>query len=165
MDFEKLRELVTELFQDPKAALYQAREPENQNEVLALAVMGIAIAALGQVGSAGLVGAIVGTLLGFLFYVVALWVGGRITGGSGTFTDMLRLCGFVYLPLGVASAVLGFVKLGILATVFGWIVGYYLMLVGHGFSGFRDVVFAYVIALVVQFLSIGAIAAALVALH
>ncbi|TPW01823.1 MAG: hypothetical protein FD129_3293, partial [bacterium] len=49
----------------------------------------------------------------------------------------------------------GMMHLTIVASIFGWILMYFLMLIGHNFNSFDDVKFAYVAGVFVSFVLIG----------
>lgn len=161
VDFAKIQEMFKTLVTDPKAALHMALLEENQAEVKALTGLGLAIGILGGMG-AGPIAAVLTTLIGFLGGVAAVWLGGKLTGGSGSFLAIAMLMGFLQIPMGIVATIGALTGLGFLAQIFSAVVFYFVLVVGHGFSGFKDVAFAWAVAFAVQLLAIGSISAMLV---
>ncbi len=102
-----------------------------------------------------IVAAVLLAVFAFLEIFVPSWLGGSFTGGTGSAMDLLQLCGLVYLPLALVNTVTGMMHLTLVASIFGWIVMYWLMLIGHNFNSFDDVKFAYVAGVFVSFVLIG----------
>lgn len=150
---ENVLHLLKLLFTDPKQAMYQAREEENRRATMILAVLGILLPGLVFLSSPlGLSFGIAFGLAHFTVYVLSIFLSGQFTGGTGSFTDILQICGLVWLPVGLVAALTKIMGLGLLGTLFGWIVLYYAVLVGHSFNGFNDVKLALAISLVINFL-------------
>ena len=157
-------ELVQGLFSDPKATMYQAREEENRSATLILAVVAIGLQVLLTSLTAGPGIGLLAGVGSFVIFFLSIWIGGALTGGSGSGMDILQLCGLVYLPLGLASSVPRMIGLGWVGSIFSWIVSYFMMLIGHNFNGFDDVKFAYVAATVVSIVGYAMMSAAMVPL-
>lgn len=169
MDFQVLQDLVTGLFTDPKATMYKGREPENQVPTLFLAAAGILLGALlsfiSTFSPVAFIVSLIGGILIFAIYVISIFIGGKATGGKGSFMEILQLCGLVQLPLGIFAGIMGLLHLGIISSILSLVVGYYLMLIGHSFDGFKDVMFAYIIAIIVNiggYMFVGSLTMALI---
>jgi len=152
MDLDVLQDLVAGLFTDPKATMYKGRNPENQVPTLFLAAAGILLGALFSFMSTfspiSLIVSLIAGALIFVIWVTSIFIGGKVTGGKGSFMEIAQLCGLIQLPLGAFSGLMTLFHLGIVSFIVSLVVGYYLMLIGHSFSGFKDVIFAYIISII-----------------
>ena len=149
---ERIPELLIGLFTDPKATMYKAREEDCRAATMALAALGIFLTgAIFVLTPMGFQFGIAVGLLNFCVYVISIWAGGMLTGGTGSIWDIAQLCGLIWLPLGIVSGVTTIIKLGFVGTIISWIILYYVVIVGHNFSTFDDVKFALAISVVISF--------------
>lgn len=148
MNFETAKELTLGLFTDPRGSMQRALLPENEDTTRVLALVGFGVGVLG--GLTGGLGGMITSLLGLVLYVGALYLGGKLAGGSGEPMGIALLCGFLYLPVGIVQTVTSAVGLGIIGGIFGAVAAYFIIVVGHGLEGLKTVLFVWVLAMILQ---------------
>lgn len=150
-------ELVTGLFTEPLETLARAAEPECRVATLVIGAVGVLLpAALSPIAQIDAKIALVHEASSFAISYLGILVGGRATGGKGDPLPLLQMLCLVAPVLGGASALLGVAGLGWVVSLFGLVLYYYLMKLGHGFGDLRDMMFAYAVGFALMiFLFVG----------
>jgi hypothetical protein len=150
-------DLVAGLFTAPLETLARAAEPECRVATLAIGAVGVLLPAfLSPIAQVDVKISLVNEASSFAISYLGILVGGKVTGGKGEPLPLLQMFCLVAPVLGGAAALFGLLGLGWVVGIFGLVLYYYLMMLGHGFGDLREMAFAYAVGFALMvFLFVG----------
>lgn len=143
-DMGLLPELVKGLFTEPQESLARSMHPESRAPTLAFGALGVLVMSwMSPLAEVGLDLAILSEGGHLALFVLAIHLGGMVTGGKGKFLPILQMVCLVAPVYGALHAALALVGLGFLIRYLAYVILYFLMKVGHGLHGWNDTRLAY----------------------
>lgn len=182
--FNQAVDLMKSLVSDPLDTVYRAKDERYLKATMLLAALGILFPFLLRVTEG--VPRFYSLALNILAFFVAaftLWKSGEIVKGRGTFGEMLRVCGLLWLPGNIVwfscgyanwwrliesiiyitrlfsdpiyyfQAIIAAFNTGIIANLLIWLCVYYVLLIVHRYGDFKSAKYALAEAIVLHWVA------------